>query len=151
MSDLFLFSRDFRFTDNKSLDKLYKLGVKDVYPLFIFTKSQFEKDKNSYRSDNSLQLMIEGLKGLNQQTSGHLNLAFGKTKTIIKYLLSKNANIQYLASNLDITPFGRKRDYELSKIAKELGKIYINEYDYNLLPLDLINTKQGTFYKTFSH
>ncbi len=152
MACLFLFTRDFRLTDNQTLEAVYQTGCRTVYPLFIFTPEQFS-DENQYRSKNSLQLMITGLKGLDEMTGKRLNCCLGDTSQVVSDLLAtpQGEKIEYLASNLDITPFGQKRDSQLAEIAKQHGLTYLAECDYAILPLTDIKTQGGTFYKTFSH
>ena len=150
MKAFYLFTRDFRLTDNKSLEALAKLKVTTIIPIFIFTPIQFSKH-NQYRSDNSLQLMIEGVSDLNSIIKDKINCYYGDTSVIIEYLLKKYRDIDYLGCNLDITPFGKQRSKTLEKLSNQYNIKYINEIDYILLPLDEIKTNNGTFYKTFSH
>ncbi len=152
MSCLFLFTRDFRLVDNKTLQLVKDRGYQNIIPIFIFTPEQFNKEVNQYRSDNSLQLMLEGLESLDQSMSGKLNYYHGETETIINHILDHNSDITAIASNLDITPFGKIRHKLLKKIAKSRNQVaYLTRCDYNLLPFDEITTAAGTFYKTFTH
>ena len=55
---LFIFRRDHRLNDNTSLKQLLNKCSK-IYTIFIFTPEQVEKNK--YKSEHSVQFMIESL------------------------------------------------------------------------------------------
>ena len=61
---LFIFRRDLRIQDNIGLN-LAMEKCKTVYPIFIFTPEQVT-DKNKFKSDNSIQFMIESLDDLRE-------------------------------------------------------------------------------------
>ena len=57
-NSIFIFRRDLRLTDNLGLIEALE-NSKNVIPIFIFTPEQI--DKNSYKSDNAIQFMVESL------------------------------------------------------------------------------------------
>ena len=57
---LFIFRRDLRTIDNNGLNFLSEL-CNNIYTIFIFTPEQVGS-ANKYKSDNSVQFMIESLK-----------------------------------------------------------------------------------------
>ena len=67
---LFIFHRDFRIKDNVGLNNAGFICDK-LYTCFIFTPEQVTR-KNSYKSNNSVQFMIESLQDLNNdiETNG---------------------------------------------------------------------------------
>ena len=106
---LFIFRRDLRIQDNIGLN-LAMEQCKRVYPIFIFTPEQVT-DKNKFKSDNSVQFMIESLDDLREnikKQGGHLNCYYGENNTIIKKLIKK-WNIEAVFFNWDITPYAKKR------------------------------------------
>lgn len=64
---LFIFRRDFRIIDNNGLNLLNE-RCKNVYTIFIFTPEQVGSG-NKYKSDNTLEFMIESLQDLASQIS----------------------------------------------------------------------------------
>lgn len=66
---LFIFRRDLRIQDNVGLN--YALSqCKNVYTIFIFTPEQVTS-KNKFKSDNSIQFMIESLDELSENIKQH--------------------------------------------------------------------------------
>ena len=64
---LFIFHRDFRIIDNIGLNGAAK-DCDKLYTSFVFTNEQVVR--NSYKSQNSIQFMIESLNDLSKQLSG---------------------------------------------------------------------------------
>ena len=80
---LFIFRRDLRIQDNVGLYHAMK-SCKQVYTIFIFTPEQVTK--NSYKSSNAVQFMIESLGDLQKnikQRGGKLVCFYGKNKDVI--------------------------------------------------------------------
>ena len=61
---LFIFHRDFRIIDNNGLIQMSKKCDK-LYTCFIFTNEQVTR--NSYKSTNAIQFMIESLVDLEHE------------------------------------------------------------------------------------
>ena len=90
---LFIFRRDLRIVDNTTLNSLAKI-CRNIYTIFIFTPEQVG-NSNQYKSNNSVQFMIESLSDLAHHISnsgGKLHTLFGKNKTKVwtKYTLHPN-------------------------------------------------------------
>ena len=64
---LFIFHRDFRIHDNVGLNAAAK-DCDKLYTCFVFTNEQVVR--NSYKSKNSVQFLIESLNDLSKQISG---------------------------------------------------------------------------------
>ena len=80
MNGLFIFHRDFRIVDNISLLELNK-HCKNIYTCFIFTPQQVT-NANKYKSDNSIQFMIESLENLKndiESKGGKLIILYGNS------------------------------------------------------------------------
>ena len=110
---LFIFRRDHRITDNSSLLEMLK-QCSVVYPIFIFTPEQVVKNK--YKSEHSVQFMIESLYDLEHQImkkgNAVLNCFYGLNNDIIKQLVG-SYNITHIGYNKDFTPYSLKRDKEI--------------------------------------
>lgn len=129
---LFIFRRDLRIQDNIGLN-LAMEKCKTVYPIFIFTPEQVT-DKNKFKSDNSIQFMIESLDDLREnikKNGGELNCYYGENDTIVKKLIKK-WNIDAVFFNWDITPYAKKRDKSIHKLCKSLNIDCITAQDYYL-------------------
>jgi len=82
---LFIFRRDLRVIDNNSLNLLNE-KCKNIFAIFIFTPEQVG-DNNKYKSDNSVEFMIESLKNLSEYISkfnGQLYTFYGHNEKIIE-------------------------------------------------------------------
>ena len=102
---LFWFRRDLRLQDNNALNHCIQ-NSKNIYPVFIFTPTQVS-DSNKFKSDKSIQFMIESLQDLEEQLSKHngsLFTYYGKNNEILKNLIISN-NIECVYFNTDYTPF----------------------------------------------
>ena len=118
MNGLFIFHRDFRIIDNISLNKLNEI-CDNIYQVFIFTPEQVTS-KNNYKSDNSIQFMIESLKELEsdiKSKGGQLIVQYGNSKTVLKKLIEK-LDINIVATNRDYTPFAKEREKEYIDVCK---------------------------------
>lgn len=73
---LFIFRRDLRLTDNHGLQAALAQS-KQVIPCFIFDPLQVG-DKNSYRSTNAIQFMIQSLQELDDalKKRGRIYISF---------------------------------------------------------------------------
>ena len=128
---VFIFRRDFRIQDNTTLNELASL-VDIIVPIFIITPQQVAK--NPYKSSNSIQFMYESLKDLNKNLRNKLVVCFGENDEIIKKILSKNQDITHIGFNLDYTPYSKKRDLSIIKIAKKMNIEIVIKQDYTILP-----------------
>jgi deoxyribodipyrimidine photo-lyase len=61
---IFIFRRDLRIKDNTAWNHMIE-NSKTIYPIFILTPEQI--DNNVYKSNNSVQFMIESLKELGKE------------------------------------------------------------------------------------
>ena len=132
---IFVFTRDLRLEDNTSLIKALKLS-QNVIPIFIFNPTQIDSDKNSYKSDNCVQFMIESLEELNQELkkkSSRLFYFYGDNITIIKKII-KETGINAVYINQDYTPFAKKREQDIEKLCK---KTKIDFYKFEKLILKM--------------
>ena len=116
---LFIFHRDFRISDNIALNNAGVVCNK-LYTCFIFTPEQVTNNK--YKSDNSVQFMIESLNDLAvdiKKNSGEL-LCFYGTQTIILKHLIEELKITHLFFNDDYSPYAIHRDNEAKQLCNKL-------------------------------
>ena len=97
---LFIFRRDLRIQDNITLNKAIK-QCNHVYTIFIFTPEQIS-DQNQFKSDNSIQFMLESLEDLLyniQENNGYLNYFYGDNNLVVSDLIKKlNIDCIFLSS-----------------------------------------------------
>src|SRR6056297_2053147 len=84
---LYIFRRDLRIQNNNALHHALK-ECKQIIPIFIFTPEQVTN--NSFKSNKSVQFMVESLADLNENIKskdGELHTMYGDYKEIIEYLM----------------------------------------------------------------
>jgi deoxyribodipyrimidine photo-lyase len=147
---LFIFRRDFRIIDNNGLNLLNE-RCKNIYTIFIFTPEQVGSG-NKYKSDNSVQFMIESLQDLASQISksgGHLYTFFGHNDKIVADCI-KAWDINVVCFNLDITPYAKERDAKIIKLCEHLKTYVMYDYDYYLHQPGTIVNGSGQPYQKFT-
>jgi len=150
MTSIFLFHRDFRLDDNKTLLQLLSKS-NSVIPMFILTPEQI--NENPYRSNNSVQFMIESLKDLDKQLAtvgSKLHILYGDTLRILNYYVS-NYNVRTIGFNKDYTPYSKRRDKSIIDYCSTKGIEVVAEEDYTTMSLDTVVTQKGDFYKVFTY
>jgi deoxyribodipyrimidine photo-lyase len=147
---LFIFRRDFRIIDNNGLNLLND-RCKNIYTIFIFTLEQVGTG-NKYKSDNSVQFMIESLQDLASQISkagGHLYTFFGHNDKVVEDCI-KAWDINIVCFNLDITPYAKERDAKIIKLCEHLKTYVMYDYDYYLHQPGTILNGSGEPYQKFT-
>ena len=147
---LFIFRRDFRIIDNNGLNLLNE-RCKNIYTIFIFTPEQIGNG-NKYKSDNSVQFMIESLQDLASQISkagGHLYTFFGHNDKVVEDCI-KAWDINIVCFNLDITPYAKERDTKIIKLCQHLKTYVMYDYDYYLHQPGTIVNGSGEPYQKFT-
>jgi len=147
---LFIYRRDFRTIDNIGLNLLNSICEK-IYAVFIFTPEQVGK-QNDYKSDNSVQFMIESLMDLDGQIKkygGKLHCFYGHNVSVIKKLIEQ-LDIQVVGFNLDYTPYAIKRDLELMDLCQKMELDIKHAHDYYLHEPGSILTGTGGPYQKFT-
>ena len=147
-NSIFIFRRDFRLTDNSGLIEALE-NSKNVTPIFIFTPEQI--DKNSYKSDNAIQFMIESLTELEnkiKKKKGQLYYFYGKQDKIISKI-TKNNNIDAVYFNKDWTPYAIKRDEKIKKLCLKKDIECVQVEDYTLLPINKLLNQNEEVYKVY--
>jgi len=146
---LFIFTRDLRIIDNVGLNEAMN-QCKRVFTVFVFTPEQVTR--NSFKSNNAVQFMIESLTSLERAINdkkGRLLVYYGEPDTIIKRLVS-SLSINAVFINQEITPYGRKRFDELSKVCKSMDVPLSECNDYYLTSPGSVLTSSGSTYVKFT-
>ena len=145
---LFIFRRDLRIIDNNGLNLLNE-KCQNIFTIFIFTPEQVGS-ANKYKSDNSVQFMIESLQDLSSQISkagGHLYTFYGHNDAVIADCI-KAFNINIVCFNLDITPYALERDAKIIKLCEHTKTYVIYDYDYYLhQPGTIVNGSKNSYQK----
>ncbi len=145
---LFIFRRDLRIVDNNGLNLLNE-RCKNIFTIFIFTPEQVSSG-NKYKSDNSVQFMIESLEDLASQISkagGHLYTFYGHNDKIVADCI-KAFDINVVCFNLDITPYSKERDEKIIKLCEHTKRYVMYDYDYYLhQPGTIVNGSKEPYQK----
>ena len=147
---LFIFRRDLRLTDNNGLNLLNDY-CKNIYTIFIFTPEQVGSG-NKYKSDNSVQFMVESLQDLAVQINkkgGHLYTFYGHNDKVVEDCI-KAWKINVVCFNLDITPYARERDAKIIKLCEHMKTYVMYDYDYYLCEPGTIVNGSGDPYQKFT-
>lgn len=147
---LFIFRRDFRIKDNLALNKAHN-ECEQIYPVFIFTPEQVS-NKNTFKSDNAVQFMIESLDVLEKEIkreNGVIHFYYGENNKIISNLIKK-WRIDCIYFNEDITPYAKKRDASIKKLCANFKIECKTAQDYYLYEPGSIVTTTGTPYTKFT-
>jgi len=147
---LFIFRRDLRIVDNIGLNLLSEL-CENIYTIFIFTPEQVGKG-NKYKSDNSVQFMIESLEELSSEIAkygGKLHTFYGNNNTVIANCIHE-WDIQRVAFNVDITPYARTRDEKIAKLCEKMKVSMTYGQDYFLHEPGSIKTGGHEPYQKFT-
>ena len=147
---LFIFRRDLRIIDNNGLNLLNQ-KCKNIYTIFIFTPEQVGSG-NDFKSDNSVQFMIESLEDLSKnikEKGGKLITFHGHNDKIISECI-KTYDINIVCFNLDYSPYARKRDESIIKMCEKMKTYVMYDYDYYLHSPDEIMSGGNTPYQKFT-
>lgn len=139
-SAIFIFRRDLRVVDNTGLIYAAK-NYDKVYPIFIFTPEQISS-KNSYRSCNAVQFMVESIKELPT-----VSCFCGDNIKVLKRLINDHS-IDGVVVNRDFTPYSKKRDKAIQRLCDDMD-VEFEEIDDLMLQPDNFKA-DGTPYKVFT-
>lgn len=147
---LFIFRRDLRIVDNNGLNFLSEL-CNNIYTIFIFTPEQVGS-ANKYKSNNSVQFMIESLEDLEsdiKHEGGNLYTFYGSNEKIIAECI-KTLKINVVAFNIDITPYARIRDSKIVDLCQKMHTFVTYTPDYYLHHPGTILNGSGETYRKFT-
>jgi deoxyribodipyrimidine photo-lyase len=148
---LYIFHRDFRLNDNKTLIEAVtfcRAHNAQLLPVFIFTEEQISDKKNPFKSNNSVQFMISSLEELADEIEsdgGHIHFFHGHTDDVV-LRVAKKIHLEAIFETLDYTPFAKKRTEDL----KALGIPYFGIHDTYLTAPGSVLTKTKKTYQKFT-
>ena len=146
---LFIFHRDFRIIDNHGLISASK-DCDKLYTCFIFTKEQVKQ--NAYKSNNSVQFMIESLsdlyKNINKE-GGKLIILYDSVESGLKYLMNE-LKIDCLYFNEDYTPYAKERIKNVKSLCENEDVDCKTYHDYCINEPNSILNNSGNVYVTFT-
>ncbi len=146
---LFIFRRDLRMPDNTAL--LAALDASErVIPCFIFDERQIKE--NPYFGENAFLFLLQSLQELQaeiQRHGGHLYFFKGIAENCVEALCDL-LPIDAIFLNRDYTPFSKKRDAEIKKIAHKRQRAFFSLPDALLNEPETILKKDRTPYTIFT-
>ena len=146
---IFIFRRDFRLHDNTGL--LLALSESDkVLPIFIFTPEQVTR--NSYKSNNCIQFMIESLHILDsflRKLGSRLFYFYGHFEQVLKSIISQD-KIKAIYVNKDFTPYSKQRDDDIKILCDKHDITFKSCDDCTLYPIGSITTTQNHTYTKYT-
>lgn len=147
--NLFIFHRDYRLFDNTTLIEMSKKEG-TITPIFIFTPEQITK-KNKYRSNNSVQFLIESLFELKEsikEYKGKIHFFYGNYMDVIKSF----KNVNSIGFNFDYSPYAVMRDTKIKEYCIKNNIKFYSKEDYLLYDILNNNTmnKSGSPYTVFT-
>lgn len=148
-NSIFIFRRDLRLQDNTGLLAALKESDK-VIPCFFLDPTQLEE--NEYRSDNSVQFMLESLQDLEKQLSkkdAKLYVFYGKPTEAIGKLIDET-KIKAVYVNRDYTPHSLSRDNKIKEICEKKDVAYKQYGDCMLNEPEAVLKADGRPYTIFS-
>lgn len=148
---LYIFHRDLRLADNRTLEaaavQARKLHTK-VVPVFIFTEVQVTA-KNRFKSNNSIQFMLESLADLESATGDHLNFWMGADQAVVlKKHLGADLATTHIFETADYTPFARARQEATQRLVPE-GQYHLIDDTYLTEPGTVL-TGGGRMFQKFT-
>lgn len=148
-TSIFIFRRSLRLYDNTGLMKALD-NSKSVIPIFIFTPEQLKN--NPYKSDNSVQFMMETLDDLDDQLNNRDSRMFyfyGRPHKVLKKIFNEK-KIDCVYVNEDYTPYSTYRDLKIKKICEKNNVDFKSFEDLLLNPIASIFTSSGEIYEKFT-
>ena len=144
---IFVFTRDLRLYDNKTLYKSL-LDNDHVLPIFIFNPEQV--DNNKYKSEKCIKFMCESLDDLDNDLRNYnskLTYFYGKHSEIIDKILKNDKHIDGIYMNKDYSPYAKKREELIKKISENNNIKFCSEHDYFLIAPYVRNKENETYVK----
>jgi len=146
---IFIFRRDLRINDNTALIEALT-NSKICIPIFILTPEQLVN--NAYKSDNSVQFMMESLDDLDEALRDHnskLRYFFGHPHIVIDKLI-RDLDIDAVFVNRDYTPYSRARDANIKKVCDKYDTIFESFEDVLMHPVGSVRNMSGSIYVKYT-
>lgn len=124
---IYIFRRDLRLTDNRTLIKVVNMA-EEILPVFIYDHNQIKSD---HASSKFLVAQEEGLCDLGasiEKMKGRLCKFYGTPYKVVQFLI-ENWKPDAVAFNLDYSAYSKKRDREIAAICKQYGVDLVVDHD----------------------
>lgn len=156
MLGLYIFRRDFRISDNATLDKLISLCDKICF-IFIFDPYQIDVSAHnkSYFSEKSARFMCECLQDLSTKIKIHFY--YGNPSDVLEEIITsvngnnkenKENKLSYVAFNADYSVYSIKRDAAIKKTCDKYAiTTLIGENDHLLYEINPAPKVFSVYYK----
>jgi deoxyribodipyrimidine photo-lyase len=151
MTTVYVFHRDLRIADNKTFTEAVEYSRQTntkLLPIFIFTPAQVTKT-NTYKSENSVQFMIDSLRDLKDQLQGHLYFFYGPTDEVLLEIHDAKP-IKAIFETADYTPFAKQRQLEVLSLATFIEADYHLIHDTYLTEPGTVLNKSGNPFQKFT-
>jgi len=154
---IFLFHRDLRLIDHYGLEAAVAAATKAlILPVFIFTPEQVT-EKNTLKSDNSVQFMLQSLKELAttlRQKHTRLVLLFGDNIKCLEALRDELAagghKVTGITETKDYTPYAKKREAAIKGWCSKAAIDYTTAHDLYLTEPGSIRTGTNRVFQKFT-
>jgi deoxyribodipyrimidine photo-lyase len=146
-----IFHRDLRTYDNEAFEKAVTKATEkkaDFVALFIFTPEQVTS-KNTFRSLNSIEFMLNSLEDLDKQLNNQLSLVYKDQLTALINIQEKY-NIVGISEQKDYTPYAKKRSTETLMFCAQNDIDYIVGEDQYLTTPGTVRNKSGKMFQKFT-
>lgn len=152
-----LFHRSLRLADNLVFHKALDLvsNNNSLLPVFVFNPEQLEN--NDYRSENSVQFMLQSLNELDEELrilNSALYTCYHNNENLIKFLVNtlqeQVITIDAICYSKDYSPYAKIRQNMFEQEAKLYNISIYTVEDYVLLPLSKQRNTSNSNYKVFS-
>jgi deoxyribodipyrimidine photo-lyase len=148
---IFLFHRDLRLVDHYALEAAVKDTNGLILPVFIFTPEQVLK--NPFKSDNSVQFMLQSLKELAvqiRQSGSRLLFLYGDTVKTLELLIKELSSVICIYETKDYTPYAKKREESISKLCEKHSIQHKLVHDLYLTEPGTIRTGTNKIFQKFT-
>jgi deoxyribodipyrimidine photo-lyase len=147
---IFLFQRSLRCYDNLGLIEALKT-CDQVALVFIFDPVQIGIE-NIYRSDNSIQFMVESLQSLKKQIADEigkssLNFYYGDIPQVLIEIYEKYP-FTHIFQCKDYTPYAQQRSRIITDTLPNVTLVNVN--DITVQPIGSVLTGKNEIYKVFT-
>lgn len=148
MKCIFIYRRDLRIHDNTTLNYLIQNNY-TIIPIFIFNIKQIG-EKNMYKSNHTINFMIESLLHLNKELENKLHFFYTDDEAQLLEKLIKSHNVECIAYNSDNTYYSIQRDESIDIMCANNDIKVIKHQDYTLFDINTIKTQDNKYYEVYS-
>ena len=143
-----MFRRDLRLADNTALNEALRAG-KPVLAVFIIDPYLMKRWQHSSRRMAFLFQSLQQLKDAVQERGGTLGLLTGEAEAVLPPLIIR-FEIDRVFVNRGYSPYGRKQDLRLEKLAREMNIGFVAPDDALLNSPPFVLKGDGAPYTVFT-